>query len=183
MWINFVYASRSFGDLQSCNWKQDQPHWLCSSISKYSAVQIILLVFCWVHLRHPLNSGAQMLPFIYSYSQKGDIRFWPVNGKRDISKNFQYLLLCSPTEKRLISAMLGSPEAVLALHAFLWHEDMTCSLCLLCLKFTESAPLCSILKVRYLCIDCGQRHKKFPFLKKKINLILFTSLPPFFLVP
>lgn len=55
----------------------------------------------------------------------------------------------------------------------IWHVHYACCV-------WNSAPLCSILKVRYLCTDCGQRHKKFPFLKKKIKLILFTSLPPFF---
>jgi len=44
---------------------------------------------------------------------------------------------------------------------------------------TESAPVCYILKVRFLCADCDQRRKKFPFLrKKKVNFSYF--LPIFF---
>lgn len=48
-----------------------------------------------------------------------------------------------PLCERRISVMLGSPEvsaAVLALHAFLQHEDMTCSLCLLHMSFTPNQP-------------------------------------------
>lgn len=44
MWTNSVYVSRAFCDLQSCNWKQDQPHWLCSKIL---ASILLSRSYCW----------------------------------------------------------------------------------------------------------------------------------------
>lgn len=42
---------------------------------------------------------------------------------------------------------------------------------------TESELVCCILKVGFLCTDCDQRHKKFPFLrKKKVNFSYFLPL-------
>lgn len=168
--IPFIWVELSL-DLQWCNWKQDQPHWLYSSISKYSAVQVILLVFYYVHLRCPLNSGVQTLPFIYSCSQQEDIRIWSVNGKMDISKSFQYLLLCSPTEWETYFSHAGQSRGQCGCSGFtcfslMWRYDMFIMLVVYVIH-TESGPVCCILKVRFLCADCDQRHKKFPFLRKK----------------
>lgn len=121
-------------DVQWCNWRQFLKAYnrirpvviLNSSICRYSAFQIILLVFYYIHLRSPLSSGQQTLPLIYSCSQQEDIRIWPVNGEMNISKDFQ---------RNICSSIVGSSGvsgAVLRWLGFLQHEDMSCSLCLMC---------------------------------------------------